>query len=78
MKGFIVSYITSVVLLVAVCFSSIQAAPMEILPRLIVYYSFPLAVSISILSILYAHATAGLVNRKAVRKGGMRNQLSTN
>ncbi|MBU2645001.1 hypothetical protein KKI24_09860 [bacterium] len=78
MKGFIVSYITSVVLLVAVCFSSILAAPMEILPRLIVYYSFPLAVSISLLSILYVHATAGLVNRKTVRKGSIRNQLSTN
>jgi cell division protein FtsX len=74
MKGFVISFLTSIVILTAVFFPSIQAAPMEIMPRILVYLSFPLAVGLNMAYILLGHLMGWVGSRD--HAGQMQQQLS--
>jgi len=74
MKAFVISFITSIVILTAVFFPSIQAAPMEIMPRILVYLAFPMAVSLNIAYILFGHLMSWVGSRD--HTGQMQQQLT--
>ncbi len=56
MRTFIFSYIASITSLIFVNYPAIISAPLELLPRICVYFGLPLAVALSMVVILVGHA----------------------
>jgi hypothetical protein len=62
MKTFIFSYITSVMVMISASFSAMQAAPLDVIPRILFYFGLPSAVALSMVIIVLSHAL-GLAGR---------------
>lgn len=54
MKTFIISYISSVLVIVFLSFPAVKAAPLQIVPRIAFYYGFPMAIVVSMVGIALA------------------------
>ncbi len=59
MKTFILSYLTSVVLMSLYWLPSLKAAPLEVIPRVCIYAGFPLAIVLSIIVIAVSSLVKG-------------------
>jgi hypothetical protein len=55
MKTFIFSYLVSVLTIVFASFSAVQAAPLDVIPRICFYFGLPSAVVLSIVIIVLNH-----------------------
>ncbi len=55
MKTFIISYIASVLTFIFASYPAVQAAPLEVIPRICVYFGFPAAVILTMVFIALSH-----------------------
>ncbi|MBT3226344.1 MAG: hypothetical protein HOE30_22875 [Deltaproteobacteria bacterium] len=55
MKTFIFSYIASVLSIIFVSYPAVQAAPLDLIPRIFIYLGFPSAVVLSIAIMALSH-----------------------
>jgi hypothetical protein len=56
MKTFIFSYIASVMVIIYASFPAVQAAPLDVIPRIAIYFGLPSAVALSMVIITLSHA----------------------
>ena len=55
MKTFIFSYLASVLTIVYASFPAVQAAPLDMIPRICIYFGFPSAVVLSAIILILNH-----------------------
>jgi|GEM_PF-4050899 len=55
MKTFIFSYLASVMAIIYASFPAVQAAPLDVVPRILFYFGLPSAVVLSMVIIVLSH-----------------------
>ncbi len=55
MKTFIFSYIASVMAIIYASFPAVQAAPLDVVPRILIYFGLPSAIALSMVIIVLSY-----------------------